>query len=312
MRQDVFYYLITLAFCLSGMQGCAGQKMPSPSSGEIYRHADFPSRYVSNRNVDVWVPEGYPDDESYAVLYMHDGQNLFDSAVTWNKQEWMVDETASRLTKNGQVKRMIIVGIFNNGEMRHPEYFPEKPFRNLEESELASLESNMGKEDLDQFRNTLCSDQYLRFIVEELKPFIDSTYNTKSDRSNTCIAGSSMGGLISMYTLCEYPDVFSAAGCLSTHWPGFGDYPENPVPDAFVQYLDKHLPPPLDHRIWFDHGTEKLDASYAPYQVKVDEVMHKHGYSTKNWITKTYPGEDHSERAWQKRFDEVLLFLAGR
>ena len=121
-----------------------------------------------------------------------------------------------------------------------------------------------------------------------------------------------MGGLISMYALCEYPDVFSGAGCLSTHWPGFGDYPDNPVPGAFLQYLDKHLPPPMNHWIWFDHGTEGLDSTYALYQEKADAVMRKHADGLEHWTVKVYPGADHSERAWQKRLDEVLLYLLGK
>ena len=309
MRQKLVFFQLIMLLLLWGIQACSAQEMPTPSSGEIIRHADFPSQFVGKRHIDVWLPEGYSEDKSWAVLYMHDGQNLFDSTVTWNHQEWMVDETISSLIESGQIRPVIVVGIFNNGKMRSAEYFPEKAFRTLKKSDLNFIADHVDPENLEQFSNTICSDQYLKFLVQELKPFIDSTYNTKRDRSNTFIAGSSMGGLISMYAICEYPGVFAAAGCLSTHWPGFIDFPGNPVPGAFVQYLDENLPPPETHKMWFDHGTETLDSTYGQYQERVDPIMRNHGYGAENWTTRVYPGTNHSERAWQERFDEVLLFL---
>lgn len=312
MKHTRLFYPLVFGLLVWGMQGCSAQEMPTPSFGELIRHADFPSQFVGKRNIDVWLPEGYPNDAAYGVLYMHDGQNLYDSTVTWNHQEWMVDEVLTELAGKEKTPPMVVVGIFNNGDMRHAEYFPEKPFNLMTKKEITSLEDKIGKEKLERFRKVNCSDDYLAFIVGELKPFIDSTYATLPDQENTFIAGSSMGGLISMYAICEYPGVFRGAGCLSTHWPGFEDYPGNPVPEAFVRYLDKNLPPPGSHRIWFDHGTETLDATYAPHQRKIDEVIQKHGYRSSQWITKVYPGANHSERAWQKRLDEMLLFILGK
>jgi predicted alpha/beta superfamily hydrolase len=154
-------------------------------------------------------------------------------------------------------------------------------------------------------RAALLSDNYPRFIVEELKPFIDSTYRTKADRANTFILGSSMGALISAYAMSEYSKVFGGAGCLSTHCPI--------LDGVVIDYLQRHLPDPQTHKFYFDFGTETLDAQYERYQMKMDAVMKTRGYQEgKNWITRKFPGAEHSERAWRKRVDVPLRFLLGK
>ena len=116
------------------------------------------------------------------------------------------------------------------------------------------------------FGDKVNSDNYLKFIVKELKPFVDKNFSVSSDKANTFIAGSSMGGLISLYAICEYPDVFEGAACLSTHWPGVFNADHNPIPKAFMDYLKKHLPDPKTHKIYFDYGDQTLDAMYGPFQ----------------------------------------------
>jgi len=153
------------------------------------------------------------------------------------------------------------------------------------------------------------SDNYLKFIVEELKPIIDKKYSVHKNRESTYIAGSSMGGLISLYAVCEYPKVFGGAACLSTHWIGTFSPEHNPVPDSFLKYLDKKLPDPQKHKIYFDCGDQTLDALYPQIQNRVDSLMHVKGYSVMNWITKYFPGEDHSEKSWNKRLNIPLEFL---
>lgn len=276
------------------------------SSGKVERIEHFNSQFISPRNVDVWLPDDYSTDKKYAVLYMHDGQMLFDSTTTWNKQEWGLDETMGELLSEGKIPNTIVVGIWNT-EFRHSEYFPQKPFENLTQTFQDSLlhpdEGN------SLFKIELVSDKYLEFLVKELKPFIDNKYSTHTDRRNTFIAGSSMGGLISMYAICEYPEVFYGAGCLSTHWIGIFDTLNNPIPQMFASYLDKHLPNPQNHRIYFDFGTETLDAFYEPYQIKIDSILIKQGYDEQNWKTMKFEGADHSERAWNKRLALPLQFL---
>ena len=94
------------------------------ASGSVERYPEFNSDYVSDRNIDIWLPEDFSRNEEYSVIYMHDGQMLFDSTKTWNKQEWGVDETVGRLMREGQIEKCIIVGIWNSGQGRHSDYFP--------------------------------------------------------------------------------------------------------------------------------------------------------------------------------------------
>ncbi|MEM7658679.1 MAG: alpha/beta hydrolase-fold protein [Bacteroidota bacterium] len=276
------------------------------ASGTVERIENFPSEFITPRNVEVWLPDGYSTDQKYAVLYMHDGQMLFDSTTTWNKQEWGVDEIMGRLLAEGSIQSTIVVGIWNT-ENRHSEYFPQRPFESLSQTYQDSLLTHA----TDLFKISLASDSYLEFLVKEVKPYIDSAYSTHADAAHTFIAGSSMGGLISMYALCEYPEVFSGAACLSTHWIGVFDTLNNPIPAAFVAYLEENLPNPADHRLYFDFGTETLDAFYEPHQTAVDAIMKAKGYDEQNWRTLKFSGENHSEIAWNKRFEIPMTFLLG-
>ena len=279
------------------------------SSGKVQRFENFKSQLVNARNIDVWLPDCYSNKEKYAVLYMNDGQALYDAETTWNKQAWEVDEIAGKLIPDGKTKKFIVVGIWNNGPKRHPEYFPQKPFESLTQIQKDTVTAQLQKAGRTKEIFQPYSDLYLKFLVTELKPFIDKNFSTKPEQKNTFIAGSSMGGLISMYAICEYPKVFGGAACLSTHWPGTFTVANNPIPSAFVNYLNANLPNPKDHKIYFDYGDQTLDAMYKPLQEKVDIVMKAKGFTNKNWETKFFPGENHSEVAWAKRLDIPLLFL---
>ncbi|MCS6822297.1 MAG: alpha/beta hydrolase-fold protein [Microscillaceae bacterium] len=283
-------------------------QIPQVSKGKIERIDSFPSQFVTPRNIDVWLPEGYSAKKKYAVLYMHDGQMLFDANTTWNKQEWGVDETMSQLLESGKIKNTIVVGIWNTGKLRRSEYFPQKAFDLLTENQKDTiLNPPSGKL---FFEANIQSDNYLKFLVQELKPYIDKKYATLKNKNNTFIAGSSMGGLISLYALCEYPDVFGGAACLSTHWIGGFTDKNNPIPQAIMQYLEKKLPNPKNNKIYFDTGTATIDAFYPPYQKQVDEIMRKKGFqSNVNWITQVFEGEPHNENAWKKRLHIPLTFL---
>lgn len=273
---------------------------------EVYEN--YKSVNVQPRNVGVWLPQNYSPKKKYAVLYMHDGQMLFDSTVTFNKTEWGVDECLTKLMREGKIKNTIVVGIWNTNENRHQEYFPQKPYESLSKEEKENVSISLKKIGLSA-TFTPSSDNYLKFIVEELKPFIDSTYSTLTDKENTFIAGSSMGGLISMYAVCEYPNVFGGAACLSTHWPGTFETDNNPIPIVFYNYLTKNLPNPNQNKFYFDYGTEELDAMYPPLQTKVDAIMTSKGFGNNNWITQKFEGENHSENAWRKRLHIPIEFL---
>lgn len=288
----------------------AAQNLPAVSAGSLRRIENFQSRFVTPRHVDVWLPEGYSTRKKYAVLYMHDGQMLYDPSGSWNKSSWDIDDVATKLIKDGKVRNFIVVGIWNGGNTRHADYFPQKPFETLSKEAQAAIYTAARSNGASVFNDyKIHSDDYLKFLVTELKPYIDSTFSTRKDPKHTFIAGSSMGGLISMYAICEYPGVFGGAACMSTHWPGIFAMENNPMPVAFQQYLQKNLPDPKNHKIYFDYGDQTLDAMYPPLQKAVDEVMKAKGFKEKNWITRYFPGEDHSEKAWHKRLDIPLVFL---
>lgn len=272
---------------------------PLGIEGTIRFYGSFPSRFVAPRNVEVWLPPGYARDTTarYPVLYVQDGQNAFDPATSYIGVDWGLDETMTRLIAADSVRPAIMVAIWNTPK-RFDEYMPEKAVRR-------SGAFGSGVPGLGLIKGRPISDDYLRFMVQELKPFIDRTYRTLPGPGDTFIMGSSMGGLIAAYAVMEYPKVFGGAACLSTHWPA--------ADGAFVTYFTRAIPAAASHKFYFDHGTETLDAQYGPYQAKVDSAMRAAGYvEGRNWISRVLPGADHSERSWRVRVNVPLEFLLGR
>lgn len=137
--------------------------IPEVSSGQLTRIEQFDSRFIPSRNIDVWLPPGYDATAKYPVIYMHDGQMLFDESTTWNKQEWHIDEVAGRLITEGKIPPVIIVGVFNSDTHRHSEYFPQKPFDKLPESKQTELYSTPSGEHGKLFNKPVYSDNYLSF-----------------------------------------------------------------------------------------------------------------------------------------------------
>lgn len=301
----------TLLLLLGSLLTLATQASTPPqvSSGRIERISAFDSHLIGKRTIDVWLPQNYPAAGKYAVLYMQDGQMLFDASQTWNHQEWRADEVASALIEAGDVQAFIIVGIWNGGPARHSEYFPQKPFVSLTRAQRRSLYRAVRDAKSPLFSRRVYSDRYLKFIVTELKPHIDNHYAVHRDRSHTFILGSSMGALISLYALTEYPEIFGAAACLSTHWPGTFSLQDNPIPEALVRYLEAHLPAAAQHRIYFDHGTATFDALYPALQQRVDALMRARHYPPSLWQTRTFAGAEHSEQAWAARLHVPMRFL---
>ena len=118
-----------------------------------------------------------------------------------------------------------------------------------------------------------------------------------------------MGGLISVYSICEYPQIFGGAACLSTHWIGTFTIENNPIPAAFNNYLKNNLPDPATHKIYFGYGTESIDEFYEPFQMQLDSIMENKGYDDMNSKTMKFVGDDHSEIHWGKRFHIPITFL---
>lgn len=261
--------------------------------GHILRFSDIDFQNIPPRPIDIWLPPGYDKHGRYPVIYMHDGQNLFYETEASFGITWGIDDALHKLIQSGKVKPAIVVGIWNIAERRWAEYCPQRPFDKLSTTaqtrNLASFHQHHPY-----------SDHYLKFIVNHLKPRIDEQFATDPDQ--TFMMGSSMGGLISLYALCEYPQLFKGVACLSTHWIA--------IEGAVIPYFAERLPTHGSHRIYFDYGTETLDVHYEPYQMEIDKIMSDKGFTQgKNWITRKYPGAAHNESAWSNRVHIPLEFL---
>ena len=317
MIKTIGKFSLVLSICILPVHGLASQDagnnvvVDDSKPGTFVHYPSFPSDFVEPRPVDVWLPDGYEESDSpYPVIYMHDGQFMFDRptspyASTWERTKgliyggvfWNVDETMARLIAKKQIRPTIVVSVWNLPNVkRRTEYMPLKPVTE-EIGRLLAAESDITRE-------AITSDNYLRFLVSELKPFIDKTYLTKPDADNTLIMGSSMGGMISAYAVSEYPEVFGAAACLSTHWVlGEG---------AAVKWYKNNWPTAGNHRLYFDYGTKSIDAGYEPFQKMMDAVMRQKGYrENEDWVTRRFEGASHRPKAWRERLHIPLIFLLG-
>lgn len=244
-------------------------------TGESYGWWQFQSKFLGHsRDVVVLIPPGYhaQPERRYPVLYVHDGQNLFDATTSFMGVKWNLDTMSSELIQSGEVEPFITVGIYNSPD-RIPEYNP-----------LAK------------------GSVYGRFVVEELMPAINGQFRTEGGRRNA-LMGSSMGGLISLALLWWYPEHFFGAACLS--------------PSLWVLYrtggvrawLEKHRFPPLDTRLYLDHGTRGYEGRMRGI---VDETVR---YCLEMGLPKRQVrhfiarGGDHNESSWAARIDKPLRFL---
>jgi len=300
MKKKLLFILIFLFGSLA-----FAQNIPKVSSGSIKRIENFKSHFVVARNVDVWLPEDYNSAKKYNVVYMHDGQMLFDSTLTWNKKEWKVDEVFSQLIKDKKIENCIIVGVWNNGAERISEYFPNKIFNQLDEKTKTKLSEKYcnGKQ--------ANGDNYLKFIVSELKPYIDKNFSTYADKDHTYMIGSSMGGLISIYAISEYPDIFGGVACLSTAWLSQIE-PNYEIPTATFEYLKHNLASPMGHKIYMDYGTGESDKTFEMTQSFVDMIAKGKGFTENNYMSKVYDKAEHNEVAWSQRLHVPVEFLLAK
>jgi predicted alpha/beta superfamily hydrolase len=227
------------------------------------------------RQLRLYLPPGYATSgKRYPVLYMHDGQNLFDAATAY-AGEWKVDETLDALAKEGKLE-LIVVGIDNGQEKRMTEL-------NAWDNE------KMGKGE---------GRAYTDFIVNTVKPMIDKTYRTLPDRAHTAIMGSSMGGLASHYALVQYPEVFSKAGVFSpAYWtaqPSFDFVANKPVPK--------------DARVFLLMGGKEGPQMNADVK-RMAEVVQKTGHPAANTMLKIVPAAEHNEAFWAGELREALLWM---
>ena len=263
---------------------------------------------IAPPKVVVWLPPGYDSSKRlYGVVYMHDGQNLFDPKRSNFNKVWAADKSALRIIVSRRVAPFIIVGIDQPGADRGRQYFPRPMLDYVSPPTRLKLEAQSNGK-------AVIADAYLKFIVTELKPKIDRIYRTKPGRKYTAIAGSSMGGLISLYAISKYPKVFGTAGAVSTHLPlGDPNWSESERQDiisAWKKYVKLDLGKPDGRRIWFDHGTETLDAFYQPYQNSLDAALLANGWRKgQDFKSTVYPGTPHEENAWAARLDDIFGWM---
>jgi len=244
----------------------------------------------NRRNILVYLPPSYHhNNKRYAVLYMHDGQNLFDNATSY-AGEWGVDETMEKLSREEGLEA-IVVGIPNIGEMRMEEYSPFK----------------------DEAHGGGLGNQYLAFIVNTLKPIIDRDFRTLPGKRYTGIMGSSMGGLISLYAFFRYPDFFGFAGVMSpSFWVSKG---------AFFRYAE--AVPFNSGKIYIDVGTRELGDSAEEMQMqrtlsrryyatvrRMKRLLVKKGYRpVHDLLHIEEKWADHSESSWARRLPDAIRFF---
>ena len=270
--------------------------------GQFVEIKQMASAHVAPRDVTIWLPPGYAgSDTRYPVLYMHDGQNLFQPGISYTGDEWQVDETMTRLIGEGRIQSAIVVGI-SHSERRWQDYAPQAVIERLPQDLQTVMYEDQGA--------PLYGDAYLTFLVDELKPYMDATYRTRPEREHTLIAGSSMGGLISLYAMGQYPEVFSAMAGLSIHWPLADPTHPNAMQaiDAMTEWLAESRLHEEPQRIWFDRGSLNLDSYYAPYSEAMEVVFEENDWPAE---FRVYEGTDHNEAAWAARLEEPLIFLLG-
>jgi predicted alpha/beta superfamily hydrolase len=255
--------------------------------GTIHSHPAFPSRIVAPRNVEVYLPPGYELEtlRRYPVLYLQDGQNVFETGDMG--AGWLVNETADALIDVGRIEPVIVVAVANT-ETRRDEYTPTAIETKGPDGSISKVG---GKANL-----------YARFLIEELKPFIDRTYRTRRDAASTAVGGSSMGGLVSVWLALEHPNVFGNVLAVSpTVW----------WDDSVILEEIAALPRVAPVRIWVDIGTLEGENAVSGARRLRDALLAKGWKRGTDLEYVEQEGGRHDETSWGSRVPGMLSFLYG-
>ncbi|HEY7001164.1 MAG TPA: alpha/beta hydrolase-fold protein [Candidatus Udaeobacter sp.] len=256
-------------------------------TGNIKQHRAFPSKILGNRrDILVYLPRGYRrvSRRRYPVLYLHDGQNVFDAATSFAGVEWGVDETAERLIRANLIEPLIIVAVANTGDKRVDEYAPTRG--------VIDAKAKRKKRSKGLVR------KYAHFLMEELKPYIDRKYRTNPAAEFTGLGGSSLGGLATLVIGILYPQVFSRLIVMSPSiwWDDFAIY-------RLVESIEQK--PPL--KIWLDTGT--AEPGWEAARGLLDLLVEKGWKPQKDLQYMEAQGADHGEASWAARVEPALRFL---
>jgi predicted alpha/beta superfamily hydrolase len=262
----------------------ASAQMPGAPTlpARVSLHPQFRSRFLPNdRDITVYVPPQYEEqsERHFPVLYMHDGQNLFDPSTSFVPgRTWRVAETADEVIAAGEVEPLIIVGIANTGDQRLAEYTPVPDWK-------------MGGGE---------ADKYGRLITEELMPFVNANYRTLHGREHTGMGGSSLGGLVTLYLGLKYSDRFSKLAVLSPSvWWNH---------KSIIGYVNETR---LNHppRIWLDAGDAEGARTIANTDL-LERRLKVHGWRSEvDLHYERVAGGTHDEASWAQRVGPMLRFL---
>ena len=267
----------TISVAINNWRDKFNFKVAGQITGKVEYYKNFEIDGLKPRDIIIWLPPDYEKETNmrYPVLYMHDGQNIFDPRTSNTFIDWQVDETADSMIRKGEIEPIIIVGM-NNTDDRSTEY-SDTPLGRL----------------------------YMKFIIEKVKPFVDSKYRTLTDAKNTAVAGSSMGGLISMMCAWEHPEVFSKAACFS---PAF-KYSKIDYVKKVLEYSGKKK----EITLYIDNGGIDLDAQLLPGVNEMVSALEQKGFLIDKdlfvYIDKT---ATHNEAAWAKRVWRPLKIFFGK
>ena len=287
--------------------------VPKLSEGRVVTWPALDAGAAGKMTVWVWLPPEYDKAKGkrFPVLYMHDGQNLFDKDLTLYNQEWGMDEAIPRMVRQGDLRSWMVVGV-QSPKARYVGLFPQKIFPLLS----ADFQKRVTGIEINEPKGELAGDAYLAFLVETVKRRVDREFRTLQGPEDTAVMGSSMGGLMAFYSMAERPDIFGQAAAVSMHIPLAGvERGENhqkwaaEAADAFRHYLATSNMTPGRNRLYIDHGTATLDEAYAPYSKTLIPMLDAAGWNGPNFLFRTYAGAEHNETAWSQRVDIPLAFL---
>ena len=244
-----------------------------------------------SRIIDFWSPQGGSD----RLLIAHDGQNIFDRKTATFLYTWRMAQTSIRVSKELKLNPPVVMGVFHSSSKSDPDgrakdLCPEDPFK---EGMRPTYKSDVKIEELR-------SNAYLAEIFGEFVPKVAELSASNFISAKTAMVGSSMGGLATLYSAIKFPDRFSTALALSTHWPLAGN--------SLVDWMIPRLPNSGEFKVWMSRGTKGLDATYTSFQDRADQLMREHGWNASNFRSKVFHRTTHNERSWASYLDEPIRF----